>query len=88
MIKGINKQIIEIKCVNDEYFDKILLFVRADKAGVSESALKKGADNCCGRLLPDYHMKKRSGDAAKIALLALGAAAALGVMLYAIFVMM
>lgn len=28
MIKGINKQIIEMKCTNNEYFDKVLLFVK------------------------------------------------------------
>ena len=30
-MKGINKQIIEIRCTNDEYFEKALLFVRAGK---------------------------------------------------------
>lgn len=35
MIKGINKQIIEIKCPKNEQFEKILLFVNADKAGSS-----------------------------------------------------
>ena len=31
MLKGINKQIIEIKCTENECFDKILLFVNANK---------------------------------------------------------
>ena len=44
MIKGINKQIIEIKCTNDEYFDKVLLFVRADKADTPQGLLKKNAE--------------------------------------------
>jgi hypothetical protein len=51
MIKGINKQIIEIRCTDDEYFDKVLLFVRADKSGTPEGILKKGANNCCGKIL-------------------------------------
>lgn len=50
MIKGINKQIIELKCT-DEYFDKVLLFVRADRAGTPESVLKKSADNYCCRVI-------------------------------------
>ncbi len=29
MIKGISKQIIEIKCPNNEYFEKALLFVNS-----------------------------------------------------------
>ncbi|MCD8095410.1 MAG: hypothetical protein LUE12_04705 [Ruminococcus sp.] len=53
MIKGINKQIIEIRCTNDEYFERILLFVRADKADMPYGVLKKGAENCCGKLLPN-----------------------------------
>ncbi len=50
MIKGINKQIIEIKCTDDEYFDKVLLFVRADRAGTPEGTLRKNADNFCGKI--------------------------------------
>jgi hypothetical protein len=62
MIKGINKQIIEIRCTNDEYFDKVLLFVRADKAGMPYNVLQKGADNLCGRMIPAYG----SGNSRKI----------------------
>jgi hypothetical protein len=29
VIKGVNKQIIEIKCTNNEYFDRALLFVNS-----------------------------------------------------------
>ena len=30
MLRGINKQIIEIKCPNNECFEKILLFVKSE----------------------------------------------------------
>lgn len=30
MLKGINKQIIEIKCPESEHFEKILLFIKSD----------------------------------------------------------
>ena len=43
MVKGINKQIIEIKCTNNEQFEKILLFVRADSLGKSNSELCREA---------------------------------------------
>ncbi len=43
MIKGINKQIIEIKCTNNEYFDKILLFVNSEKYNISGEILKDQA---------------------------------------------
>lgn len=39
MLKGINKQIIEIKCPESEYFEKILLFVKPDKDSISLSQL-------------------------------------------------
>ena len=29
VIKGVNKQIVEIKCTNNEYFDRALLFVNS-----------------------------------------------------------
>lgn len=34
MLKGINKQIIEIKCPESENFDRILLFVKCDRGEV------------------------------------------------------
>ena len=36
MLKGINKQIIEIKCTENECFDKILLFVNAKMLLISQ----------------------------------------------------
>lgn len=45
MIKGINKQIIELRCTNDEYFEKALLFVRADRADVPYEQLMKSAED-------------------------------------------
>jgi hypothetical protein len=80
MIKGINKQIIEIKCVNDEYFDKVLLFVRSDKSGVPSGILRKEADSFCGKILPSQLRCARRGCATAlriavlIALLAIAAA--------------
>lgn len=34
MLKGINKQIIEIKCPESEHFEKILLFVKSENGVV------------------------------------------------------
>ena len=39
MLKGINKQIIEIKCTNSEHFEKILLFIKNDNGYVPVSHL-------------------------------------------------
>lgn len=85
MIKGINKQIIEIKCTNDEYFDKVLLFVRADRAGTPQGILQKGADNFCGRLLPAYRgARGNKRCAAKIALLLMALAGLSAILIYLI----
>ena len=48
VIKGVNKQIIEIKCTNNEYFERALLFVDSDcdifSEDVSESAARDFID--------------------------------------------
>lgn len=44
MIKGVNKQIIEMKCTNSEYFDKVLLFVNPKNYGLSSDFLKRQAE--------------------------------------------
>lgn len=45
MIKGINKQIIEVKCPNNEYFDKVLLFVNSEKDNLDDKILQEQADD-------------------------------------------
>lgn len=47
MIKGINKQIIEIRCADDRYFEKALLFVRADKCSQPHELLERYANELC-----------------------------------------
>lgn len=41
MIKGINKQIIEIKCTESEHFDKILLFVKGKSCAFPKEFLAR-----------------------------------------------
>lgn len=43
MIKGISKQIIEIKCPNNEYFEKALLFVNSKSPIYSSEVLNAQA---------------------------------------------
>lgn len=83
MIKGINKQIIEIKCTNDEYFDKVLLFVRADKADTPQGLLKKNAENFCGRIMPSYFSRALSRRTAiKLALLSITLAGSMAALIW------
>ena len=43
MIKGINKQILEVTNTESPYFEKIIFFVRPTSANVSENELKDEA---------------------------------------------
>lgn len=54
MVKGISKQIIEIKCTNSEYFEKALLFVTPGNADIPERELKRQASLLSGELSDKY----------------------------------
>ena len=45
MIKGINKQVLEILEPSSGYFEKALFFVKPEYAGFSENKLKELAQN-------------------------------------------
>ena len=44
MIKGINRQVIEINETDGEYFEKVMFFVKPECAGVSEGKLRERAN--------------------------------------------
>ncbi len=78
MIKGINKQIVEIKCTNNEYFDRALLFVSAEKAdsGLSGKRLTEEAEKFCGRYTVRSKKHRR-----KVIVLGVSGAAVLAIVL-------
>ena len=45
MIKGINKQVLEIIETNNGYFEKALFFVKPEYSGFSENKLRELAHN-------------------------------------------
>lgn len=53
MLKGINKQIIEIKCTENECLDKILLFVNANKNHLHPDILRKNAVDIASAITGD-----------------------------------
>ena len=53
MLKGINKQIIEIKCTENECFDKIILFVNANKNHLHHDILRKNAVDIASAITGD-----------------------------------
>lgn len=44
MLKGVNKQILEVTNTESPYFEKIIFFVRPAQSAVSESDLQKEAE--------------------------------------------
>lgn len=44
MLKGVNKRIIEVCETGNVYFERVLLFVRPEYSGTSESRLEKQAN--------------------------------------------
>lgn len=44
MVKGVSKQVVEILHTENEYFEKVILFVNPEKAGTERKELKKQAD--------------------------------------------
>ena len=60
MLKGVNRQVVEICQPENKYFERILLFVRPEYSGLSEARLTQQAE----RAIPDAprlpHTKKRS----------------------------
>lgn len=54
MLRGINKQIIEIKCPNNECFEKILLFVKAEKTDLSNVYVREKAKSYYDSVMMSY----------------------------------
>jgi len=69
MIKGISKQIIEIKCPNNEYFEKALLFVNTKNQMYSAKVLKAQAKIFSRQLDGDKNAKKCRSDLASAKIL-------------------
>lgn len=44
MLKGINKQVVEINRPDSSYFEKVIFFVRPEYASLSEEKLRSKAD--------------------------------------------
>lgn len=87
MIKGVNRQVIEITETGSEYFEKMLLVVKPQYSSMNLKKLKKKAGNIAAGVSqsppPQPSKKKRPSFLASVAKLsaAAGAGAALTAML-------
>lgn len=52
MIKGVNKRVVEITSTDHEYFEKAVLYVKADKSGIPAEKLDEEAREYLGRIVP------------------------------------
>lgn len=50
MIRGINRQVVEVKETGCEYFEKIMFFVKPEYAGVSEGKIRERAGMIAGNI--------------------------------------
>lgn len=48
MIRGINRQVVEVKETGCEYFEKIMFFVKPEYAAVSEGKIRERAGMIAG----------------------------------------
>jgi len=52
MIKGVNRRIVEITSTEHEYFEKAVLYVRADKSNLPTDKITEEAREYIGRIVP------------------------------------
>lgn len=80
MIKGINKQILEVTNTDSPYFEKIIFFVRPEGQRLSESALQQEAEKLAKNAGRPPRVKATGGQrlvTAAFILLGIGAGAAI-----------
>lgn len=52
MIKGVNKRVVEITSTDHEYFEKAVLYVKADKSNAPAEKLGEEAREYLGKIVP------------------------------------
>ncbi|MBQ6865166.1 MAG: hypothetical protein IJO14_13120 [Clostridia bacterium] len=61
MIKGVNRQVVEVSHTDSIYFEKVLFFVRPEYYGMSENKLKEKADAVlCEQTKPAPNREKKN----------------------------
>lgn len=72
MIKGVNKQVLEICETQNGYFEKALFFVRPEYSGFSEGRLRENASRELDglKLTPSRYPKNRRAGLRRFALFA------------------
>lgn len=77
MVKGVNKQIIEVVNTEDAFFEKAILFVNPEKIGIGEDMKLRKADQYVKKL-SEQQKKQKLRSAIGWRILKFGGAAAAG----------
>ena len=75
MIKGVNKRVVEITSTDHEFFEKAVLYVKADKSSVPKERINEEAREYLDRIVP----VKRKNALSLAAKLVLAACAVFGI---------
>ena len=70
MIKGVNRRIVEITSTEHEYFEKAVLYVKADKSNLPSEKITEEAREYLGRIVPVKKTYLSTGNKLLIAMLA------------------
>lgn len=82
MIRGVNKNIIEISSTGNEQFERAILFIRPDSAGAGRDELFRRADEYLSGLTLRRHFYARGKLLPRILCIAAGALAGAGIMFF------
>lgn len=89
MLKGVNRQVVEIPQPESAYFEKVIFFVKPEFAYLGEQKIRSSADDMIKRACPppreksDKRRRNKFGNYLKFSLAALSGAAvtALGMLI-------
>ena len=71
MIKGVNRQVVEVRETDCDYFERILFFVKPEYASLSEGKIRERASQIAGKAgaAPPTKLRRRLAfDCLKLAL--------------------
>ena len=60
VIRGVNKQIVEINYTNDDYIEKAILIINPEKSGLPQETINQKADDYMQNLFPEKKKRLRS----------------------------
>lgn len=60
MIKGVNHNVVEITGMENDYFERAVLYIRPGKSGVSQSRIELEARCAVGKFVPQEKLCRRA----------------------------